>query len=665
MSLIPKIRPGEEISIEKLNALIDKVNNIEASKKELEDIRNEIRTDVEKHNAILESIKATQSVVQQVAQMDSLETITDLLQKFLSDNYKPSAETTQRFGMTSYSDGAVEIYLEEDGEKTASFILNQGAVGPEGPQGLQGPQGIPGLRGEIGPRGFRGITGKQGEGASIKADYINFVEDLSLLPSDLQQYLRIQVKHIDSEGNETLKDTCYIPTQGYIYLPEIYNDTDSPEDTSYIRFKKVVNTSSTAAGILDKSWRVTGPQGIAGAQGPQGVPGTGLTVSNLIRLSDSHIFQRKAIAPDNPCDTLETLLNNKTEEEQTALITSLMEGVTTYNLFGLIPLDADSIEDAHKFTFVEKLDDGWKLLRGVTFHTSAETPINVYNSSIQEPKTENALSQSITIGGSTYYKLIAGASFMHVPNTDSEFKTYLYTVYERARLDTLTGSEDFSYYVLVKNTINAGIEIKNINADTVEANNITLPENAAEKGVFRGRKLVVADITPSKENASIGTQDNYFDQAFINNIYANKENASIGTQNNHFNQAFVDNIYANKIFIKYSSEWTFMDPGDYEYSYNVPGLTELTNSLVMFKIVYKTFYVAYTPILLVRPGTSADPCFYSIIFGGFNYGPYSTDEPVHAAFGWTDSSFRLHIWDDRFYDATLQDGVEIYYIKLS
>ena len=350
MNLIPKIRPGEEISIDKLNALIDKVNSIEISKRELENIRNEIRTDVEKYNSVFENIKASQGVVQQLSKSDSLETITNLLQQFVSTNASTTTTTTQKWGMADVENGGIEIYLEENGEKTASFTLSQGINGEIGPQGPQGPRGYPGPRGEIGPRGFRGITGKQGDGASIHADYVNYVENTSLLPSDLQQYLRIQIKKIDSEGVETTTDTCYIPTQGYIYVPEIYTRGDPENKVSYVRFKKVVNTYSTASALLDDNWKITGPRGATGADGARGMPGSGLTFSNLVRLTDSHIFARKPVGTE---ETLEELLNSKNKAEQDALIAELMSDITTENIFGLIPLDSDSVTNANKFTFVE------------------------------------------------------------------------------------------------------------------------------------------------------------------------------------------------------------------------------------------------------------------------------------------------------------------------
>jgi hypothetical protein len=494
MNLIPKIRPGEEINIDKLNAIIDKVNGIEASKKELEIIRNEIRTDVEKHNAILESIKASQGVVQQVAQKDSLETLTSLLQQFIEANTKVSSTITQRWGMSQTDDASgIIISLEEYDEKEntwspkVSFTINQGKKGERGFTGAPGEAGPPGPRGEIGPRGFRGVTGKQGEGASIKANYVNYVEDLSLLPSDLQQYLRIQVSHIDSEGKETLDNPCFIPTQGYIYVPKIVHDTNS--DKAYLRFEKVVNTNSTAAGLLeDKGWEVTGPTGAQGIPGAQGVPGTGLTCSNLIRLTDSHIFNRNAIEESEAGKTLKEQLDKaKDADAQSKIITSLMKDVTTDEdkLFGLIPIDTDNAATAHEFTFIEKTNDGWGLLRGVSFMLSSGDTVDVYKSNTSEPCKENTLSQKFNIGQSEYYKLIAGASFMHIPNTEAEFKTYLYTVYERARLDALTEdtSTDVSYYVLVKNTINAGIEIKNLNEDNFTCKTLTAEESISVKSM--------------------------------------------------------------------------------------------------------------------------------------------------------------------------------------
>ena len=66
MNMIPKIRPGEDLSIEKLNAIIDKVNGIEAAKKDLELMRDSLRADIAKQEAVLENICATQQTVQQL-----------------------------------------------------------------------------------------------------------------------------------------------------------------------------------------------------------------------------------------------------------------------------------------------------------------------------------------------------------------------------------------------------------------------------------------------------------------------------------------------------------------------------------------------------------------------------------------------------------------------
>jgi hypothetical protein len=89
---------------------------------------------------------------------------------------------------------------------------------------------------------------------------------------------------------------------------------------------------------------------------------------------------------------------------------------------------------------------------------------------------------------------------MHIPAKDSEFKTYLYTVYERARLDYLDDLDDLedygdvSYYVLVKNTINAGIEISNLDTDDFSANNLFLPTNEEGKGSIFAKTLAVSYI---------------------------------------------------------------------------------------------------------------------------------------------------------------------------
>lgn len=507
MNLIPKIRQGETISIEKLNALIDKVNSIEVSKRELENIRDEIRTDVEKYNSTFESIKASQSVVQQLSQSDSLETLTNLLKQFINTNTSTSS-TSQTLGMDKV-EGGIKIYIKENGSETAAFVVSQGADGAIGPQGPKGDAGIPGPRGEIGPRGFRGITGKQGEGSSVTVDYVNYVENTSLLPSDLQQYLRVRVTKIDSDGIETLKNTCYIPTQGYIYVPEIYQN-DNPEDTaSYIRFKKVVNNTFDASSVIDSDCKITGPQGEPGLNGEQGVPGTGLTCSNLVKLTDSHIFARKRIETG---DTLEELLAIKTApSDQNSLISELMSDVTTNNIFGLIPLDSDNNNDdirvARKFTFVEKINGSWQLLRNVTFPLSSSKPVNLHQRSTEDPKTENSLSHVIKFGAIDYYKLKVGSSFIHLPSIDTDFKTFIYTVYERHGLDSINNGIDPSYYILVKNVINAGIEVPNKTTDILEAKEVILPRDT---GVCLGYSL-------GKEHDT-GDERYWFSKAFIKEV---------------------------------------------------------------------------------------------------------------------------------------------------
>lgn len=488
MNMIPKIRQGEEITIEKLNALIDKVNAIEASKRELEVLRDNLHKDMEKNNALIESIYASQGVVQQLAQSNSLETLTSLLNSFIFDNTKPSIETahTQRWGMRQIAGtGSISIYLEEvdaNGEwhETASFNINQGQDGAQGEPGPQGDPGPEGPRGSIGPRGYRGITGATGEGAQVEAAYVSHINDMSLLPSDLESYLRIQIYSINSEGVKTLTDTRYIPTQGYIYFPELYTLEEGGDTVSYVRFRRTTNLGTPESGLVDQGWRVTGPKGKQGDKGDTGAPGTGLTCSNLIHFTDNHIFTRNLAEGETAETSLEMLLTASTSEVQKDLINSLglPEASSSVIPYGLIPLDTATIPFAKKFTLIHKVTiDGvtqWDLLKGVNFNG-----VDLKAQSDGDNPMENKLAQIVTIGGSDYPKLVVGASFLHQPSNDNEFYTYLYTVYDRPNLST---SPESSYYVLVKNTINAGIEKSIIDGDSIEGYNITLPDSILTEG---------------------------------------------------------------------------------------------------------------------------------------------------------------------------------------
>ena len=497
MNIIPKIRQGEEISIEKLNAIIDKVNGIEASKQTLETLQNKIQSDMEKNNAILECIKASQNSIQQIAQSDSLETLTQLLQKFIFVNTNSAVK--QRWRMTNGEDNTIIIYLDNLDDNyniisSSSFTINHGSKGDKGDKGDPGIKGDPGPRGAIGPRGFRGVTGKQGIGAAISAGYVNYVDDTSRLPSTLEQYIRIQVKNIDSDGVETLEEPCYIPTQGYIYIPEVYYK-DNDAGTAYIRFKKIENTTVNAAMLLDSNWKITGPQGQRGPKGDTGVPGSGLTCSNLVRLTDSHIFTRNA--------TAETLENLVTADEQDAFIAKAMTGISTgASLFGIMPVDTENPDTATKFTFIEKHNDSWKLLRGTNFPVSNTQVVDVHTSNVTEPKLENTLSQALVINDTTYYKLLVGASFLHASSLGSEFITNLYTVYNRPCIDTITNDSntDSSYYILVRSTINAGIAVPKIDVDNFTCNNLTLPTNSYEYnealGTITASRII---LSPSKK----------------------------------------------------------------------------------------------------------------------------------------------------------------------
>lgn len=541
MDLIPKIRPGEGLSIEKLNAVIDKVNAIETSKKELEQLKDSLRVDIEKNNSILEGIKNSQSSLQQIASSNGLNLLIDIINNQIKKDASIVKNCTQSFSMEELQDGTGTIITletkDEDGNtiNETSFTLQHGSQGEPGEPGLQGEPGPRGYRGLPGPRGYRGLTGEQGSSVTIESEYtLNSLDGTT--PSDASNYLKIKVNNLNPDGTEKDSKTYYIPTKGYIYVPNIVTTEENGIKQSILTFEKQLASSVLAPTILDRSYNITGATGPRGPQGLQGVPGTGLTCSNLIKISDTDILIGDIV--DGPNDdsgnptkiSLEEYLSKSTitPEQQNAAINAIIisKNPSTTKTFGLLPIDninpATGTITGRKFTFVEKSeDDTWQLMRGTQFQQNNGTDIIDVSDLITNTYENNITQQFNGIN-----KLKIGTGFLHIPEQESEFITYLYTVYDILRLKDSNNVADTSFYSLVKSKLNGGVNLKDSEIDTITANNIILPltydnENPS-KGSIIARVLKTSNFayTPETISEDIAWGDVYWSMDIpISGIY--------------------------------------------------------------------------------------------------------------------------------------------------